>query len=104
MSPEELERVLETARMPVSITEDRVERVIDTVFARIDAAAARPPRGWAALLAAMLEPILPARFAYILAAALLVGISVGRFVEPATTSGEEAPSAESAEQFLPLGS
>ena len=72
-----------------AIADARVERVIDAVLGRLDAAPAPP--AWQDWLRAVLATLAPAtRFAMPMAAAALLGIMVGQHLEAAETAAQVA--------------
>jgi hypothetical protein len=99
---EEFEALMRRLPPVVEIAPDRVERLIDTVFLRIDRGEVTPPaHSWRDFLRSLTGPLPPIRFAALALVAIILGAAFGREIE---TTGTTTPSLFTANEFLPIGS
>jgi len=102
---EEFEALMRRLPPVAEIAPDRVERLIDGVFLRIDRGeAARPAHSWRDFLRSLTGPLPPIRFAALALAAIILGAAFGQEIDSTDTTGTTTASLFTANEFLPIGS
>ncbi len=76
------------SRLSPVISDDRVDRVLDTVMARLDRQVVVKPSTWVAIGTWLSEMIPAPRFAMPMAAAMVLGVLVGQQLEAADRAME----------------